>query len=259
MVLNKKTIIISGLVLFIMLVAVLALIIFKQKPRESLIINTKSSAELELEKEKQNYDDYQKQLVIVYGKNVENCKDLGKADKIDECVYNIAVQANSQEYCNKISDEKLKTDCLNSIDFLSISWGDNPNLCETISGAVHLENCYQEYFSKLNDRSQCDSVKIEMRKKQCADIVNKRLGTVFAQPAACDLIIDPKMKESCKNNVAIAPKDSDNDGLPDDVEISYGTNPFKADTDGDGVSDYEEINTYHTNPRVFNSPSDFKM
>ena len=42
--------------------------------------------------------------------------------------------------------------------------------------------------------------------------------------------------------------DSDSDGLPDVVEVQYGTNPNSADTDNDGLSDYEEIKIYHTDP-----------
>ena len=37
------------------------------------------------------------------------------------------------------------------------------------------------------------------------------------------------------------PKDSDNDGLPDEAENVLGTDPHKADTDGDGVSDGAEV------------------
>lgn len=40
--------------------------------------------------------------------------------------------------------------------------------------------------------------------------------------------------------------DTDKDGLPDQVEAIYGTDPTKADTDGDGFSDYDEIkNSYN--------------
>lgn len=38
-----------------------------------------------------------------------------------------------------------------------------------------------------------------------------------------------------------APVDSDGDGLTDEQEASYGTNPLVADTDGGGVSDYAEV------------------
>ena len=46
-------------------------------------------------------------------------------------------------------------------------------------------------------------------------------------------------------------KDSDGDGLSDDLESSYGTNPFNPDTDGDGSNDRFEIEE-DTNP---NSPN----
>ena len=43
--------------------------------------------------------------------------------------------------------------------------------------------------------------------------------------------------------------DSDNDGLTDYEEIKlYYTSPTDDDMDGDGISDYDEIKIYHTNP-----------
>ena len=50
--------------------------------------------------------------------------------------------------------------------------------------------------------------------------------------------------------------DDDADGLPNDLEAKYGTNPTKADTDGDGLSDYDEITKYHTNPLKADSDGD---
>jgi len=44
-----------------------------------------------------------------------------------------------------------------------------------------------------------------------------------------------------------APVDND-DGLPDTVERQIGTDPSKADTDGDGLSDGVEVLQTHTNP-----------
>jgi hypothetical protein len=46
----------------------------------------------------------------------------------------------------------------------------------------------------------------------------------------------------------VAAVDSDNDGLTDDQEALLGTNPLKADTDADGLSDSDEVNVYKTNP-----------
>ncbi len=49
--------------------------------------------------------------------------------------------------------------------------------------------------------------------------------------------------------------DTDGDGLNDGEEVlKYHTNPLKVDTDGDGLSDYQEVKVYHTNP--LNSDTD---
>jgi formylglycine-generating enzyme required for sulfatase activity len=49
--------------------------------------------------------------------------------------------------------------------------------------------------------------------------------------------------------------DSDGDGEPDGREVSaLGTNPLKADTDGDGVYDGEELTMRGTDPRVPDAP-----
>jgi len=48
--------------------------------------------------------------------------------------------------------------------------------------------------------------------------------------------------------------DSDNDGLIDTGEDGVGTNKNSADTDADGVSDFDEIKKWKTNP--LNSDTD---
>lgn len=42
--------------------------------------------------------------------------------------------------------------------------------------------------------------------------------------------------------------DSDGDGLTDAEERSLGTDPTKTDTDGDELSDWDEVRVYRTNP-----------
>src|SRR3989442_9494221 len=84
-------------------------------------------------------------------------------------------------------------------------------------------------------------------------------------------------------NVTLSGVDSDGDGIPDDVEIRLGLDPHNpvdaqedfdrdnltnlqeyllgtdihnADTDGDGLSDGDEVNTYHTNPLLADTDGD---
>jgi len=58
---------------------------------------------------------------------------------------------------------------------------------------------------------------------------------------------------------SIGMKDSDNDGLSDALEIRYGTNPFNANTDGDGYSDGEEILDLGTNPLIKNTGEEISI
>ena len=50
--------------------------------------------------------------------------------------------------------------------------------------------------------------------------------------------------------------DLDKDGLPDTDEYLAGTDPTKADTDGDGLSDAEEVQTHGTDPLKADSDGD---
>ena len=51
--------------------------------------------------------------------------------------------------------------------------------------------------------------------------------------------------------------DTDGDGLSDGEEVLiYGTNPLMADTDGDGLTDYEEVRIYGTNPLMADTDGD---
>ncbi len=53
-----------------------------------------------------------------------------------------------------------------------------------------------------------------------------------------------------------AAPDGDFDGLPDDQERAIGADPFKADTDGDGIIDGDEVNKYRTNALKIDTDGD---
>lgn len=50
--------------------------------------------------------------------------------------------------------------------------------------------------------------------------------------------------------------DEDGDGLLNKQEILYGTDPLNPDTDGDGLSDYDELFVYGTNPLLADTDGD---
>lgn len=50
--------------------------------------------------------------------------------------------------------------------------------------------------------------------------------------------------------------DFDNDGFSNFTEYQLGIDSFNSDSDGDGLDDYEEINTYKTDPKNFDTDND---
>ena len=67
---------------------------------------------------------------------------------------------------------------------------------------------------------------------------------------------DPTTDDSDGNGVPDSDEDLDGDGLSNAEEIYLGTEPDKTDTDKDGISDYDEINLYHTDPLDYDSDDD---
>jgi hypothetical protein len=50
--------------------------------------------------------------------------------------------------------------------------------------------------------------------------------------------------------------DQDHDGLDQEQEAQLGTSDLSADSDGDGLGDYDEVFTHSTNPAVADSDGD---
>lgn len=93
------------------------------------------------------------------------------------------------------------------------------------------------------------------------DIINKNIedevidDEIIATTSENDIIEDEIGEEL--STTTLETVDSDIDGLTDYDEIYlYGTNPYIIDTDGDGLSDYEEITIFGTDPLNPDTDSD---
>lgn len=64
------------------------------------------------------------------------------------------------------------------------------------------------------------------------------------------------MVDGIETNALMLYIDDDQDGLSNEQEIEFGTDPSSRDSDGDGLSDGEEINIYLTNPLLEDSDAD---
>jgi len=61
-------------------------------------------------------------------------------------------------------------------------------------------------------------------------------------------LTDPFKKDSDENGIDDGYEDADEDGLTNLQEIAISLNPVLKDTDGDGLTDGDELNKYSTNP-----------
>ncbi|MBQ6231695.1 MAG: VWA domain-containing protein [Eubacterium sp.] len=67
---------------------------------------------------------------------------------------------------------------------------------------------------------------------------------------------DPTKYDTLEDGICDADRDSDDDGLTNRFEVDAETDPGVADTDGDGLSDGDEVNTYKTDPLLADTDSD---
>lgn len=67
---------------------------------------------------------------------------------------------------------------------------------------------------------------------------------------------DPLDGNSLGNDKTDGEYDMDDDGLTNYQEFIYSTNTMNADSDNDGLNDYEEIFTYKTNPSLIDTDGD---
>jgi len=68
------------------------------------------------------------------------------------------------------------------------------------------------------------------------------------QPAA-EPVAEPAVNENVNvNQPPPPPPDTDRDGLTDDEEAMYGTDPNKIDTDNDDLTDRDEVKVFKTDP-----------
>ena len=196
---------------------------------------------------------------------------------------------------NIIQNEKFKNININKktlklvfiISLLLILLGVIFRLFENNTGNLKWDDKYSdinlEYVSQTNVKlgivlSQKDKIKDLKFKTTCGNLKNNNLEIdwdLSDSIGKCKISVSYKWKKIDKTYTVISnvkdnddlsltseestlfkSDDLDGDGLSNDEENKYGTNPSLEDSDMDGISDYDEIYKYKTDPSKKDSDSD---
>ncbi len=123
---------------------------------------------------------------------------------------------------------------------------DNNKVCEQLQNEEDKINCFQSYFIKEaannNDLDKCNELADGAAFENCLAQTSFSLAIKTGDEKYCAKISNQTDKDNCLKGVADKKLDTDGDGLSDAEEISrYQTDPLNSDTDGDGYKDGDEV------------------
>lgn len=179
-------------------------------------------------------------------KDINLCNDLGIEAK-DQCFFFFANSSSDQRFCDHIIDSELKTQCLETLSSQMAIANKNLNQCMAITADNLKQNCLIGILQQQTDLKFCDSL-VAVQKVLCQDLIYTNLAINYNDITLCNQIMDENYKTNCQISLKNLPQDSDQDGLLDIEEISYGLNPFAVDSDNDNLGDLAEIRQYKTDP-----------
>ncbi len=194
--------------------------------------------------------------------DVAYCDGLASGTAYDSCAMLAAIAAADASYCDKISDATKKAAC-NDAALSSVASADRQyDDCRLYSTTQRQDQCRDEFVIRAVVQGVCDPAFMDDVSCDAAEVVARAIAV--RDPDLCLSLSENDFQDTCVEVVGVADRDldgldeleeesagssdrsidSDNDGLTDADEVNtYGTNPASADTDGDGFTDGTEVNS----------------
>jgi hypothetical protein len=173
---------------------------------------------------------------------VEACNGL-QGDRYASCVTLIALDKEDPALCDALSKD-AKTSCADGALSASAKEKHDFTLCGKINDEISRLSCEAAVRSDAAASGKCDEYHVDA--SVCSDETELKAVIAAGDPKGCSTL-EESVVDSCED--LFSSLDQDEDGLMLRDEFAAGTSDMKADTDGDGYTDKEEIESGH-NPTM---------
>ncbi len=181
----------------------------------------------------------------------EICNKLSDDTSIT-CVWQVALEQLDPKDCENINDDEKQEKCSDSVYRALATKDQSLSWCEKIISDVTRTRCVNILSEEIAKTKGC----VETGVDQAVCDRQTALNTAVASgdPAQCLVLTNNSDQVNCLDVVGVG--DKDYDGLSASTESKLGTSDESADSDGDGLSDYDEYHKYKTDPAKSDTDSD---
>jgi hypothetical protein len=180
------------------------------------------------------------------------CALLETVEERDNCYWMVAREGGGIEWCAEISVLENQQSCSDSVWMNEALKKKDLTLCQQILEVSQRQGCVRQFELPLSSENCSDRGEETCRYMEL-------LNAALEDPDGghCRELEDETLREACVERVrdqqeeeeaakTLAEQtdpdsDTDNDGLTDAQESTYGTDPANPDSDGDGYLDGDEV------------------
>lgn len=162
------------------------------------------------------------------------------------CVVRVAVEQKKSSACEVLLQEEDRISCQDTVFWARALQTYEIKACESLSSAQ--EKC-KELVSQYIARTQGCGEQTGVDPSVCQKQAAYNTAVMSRNSSACLQLETLEQQESCLDTQnTISPEDQDLDRPDIQQETATGTSDSSSDTDKDGLSDFEESFVYQTDP-----------
>lgn len=175
-------------------------------------------------------------------KNVDSCLQIKDLTSKDFCIEELAVKTQTTSTCATLSTSDIQNNCVAKVSFNTIITSNNIADCQKIDQSMLAKACV-ETIAASDKTAKCDLIADQSLRDGCFSVIYYQQAKNTNSADLCNKIPELIRRANCLSELQHIDlhSDADKDGLDFVQEILNGTDPNKADTDGDGHNDGVEI------------------